>query len=260
MATGVCENCHKKPKFGTHKYCSKTCATQAATAQPPARPAKSTPPTKARVAPAAQKSVRLCDYCGQKPKFGNFDHCGKSCASKAATTPVQPAVHGRPALKQSARLPATAQAQSSKGPKRHGATTATKDESSENDDDDDYPDADEEGEDETGSGTDLDAYPSDDDEEPAPAPPIRSVKAAHTSLKPSTPANRGAGICLVPNCGKPSFVDKGGVKAEYCSTRHREEAVSLGLVPGCIMCQRYPQSGTDYFCSSACRNQSMTKT
>jgi hypothetical protein len=96
------------------------------------------------------------------------------------------------------------------------------DESSENDDDDDYPDADEEGEDETGSGTDLDAYPSDDDEEPAPAPPIRSVKAAHTSLKPSTPANRGAGICLVPNCGKPSFVDRGGVKAEYCSTRHRE--------------------------------------
>jgi hypothetical protein len=96
------------------------------------------------------------------------------------------------------------------------------DESSENDADDDYFDADEESEDETGSGTDLDAYPSDDDEEPAPAPPIRSVKAAHTSLKPSTPANRGAGICLVPNCGKPSFVDRGGVKAEYCSTRHRE--------------------------------------
>ncbi|KAG2111734.1 hypothetical protein DEU56DRAFT_874415 [Suillus clintonianus] len=268
MATGLCENCHKTPKFGTHKYCGKTCAAQAATAQQPARRTKPGPLPKAKVPLPAQKQVRLCDYCGQKPKFSNFDYCGKSCASKAATPPpAQSAVQGRPAPKQGVRLPATAQPvlfpaqiqpiKPSKPATRHAALTVTKDESSD-DDDDDYPDADEEDEDDTGAGTDLDAYPSDDDEEPAPAPPTRPAKAAHTSLK-QNPARRAAGTCLVPNCGKPSFVDRGGVKTDYCSSRHREEAVSLGLVPGCIMCQRYPQSGTDYFCSAACRNQSMTK-
>ncbi|KAG1752324.1 uncharacterized protein EDB91DRAFT_1234436 [Suillus paluster] len=270
MATGLCENCHKTPKFGTHKYCGKTCAAQAATTQQPARRAKSGPLPNAKVPPPASKQVRLCDYCGQKPKFNNFDYCGKSCASKAATTPpVQPAVQGRSAPKQGVRLPATAQPvpppaqiqhiKTSKSAMRHAATTVAKDDSSEDCDDDEYPDADEEDEDDTGTGTDLDAYPSDDDEEPAPAPPTRSVKTAHAPLKQSTPARRAAGTCLVPTCGKPSFVDRGGVKTEYCSTRHREEAVTLGLVPGCIMCQRYPQSGMDYFCSTACRNQSMTK-
>lgn len=265
MATGLCENCHKTPKFGTHKYCGKTCAAQAATTQQPAHHAKSGPLPKARVPPPASKPVRLCDYCGQKPKFSNFDYCGKSCASKATTAPpVQPAVQGRSGPKQGARLPAppSTQIPPIKTPKpamRHAVTTVTKDDSSEDGDEDEYPDADEEDEDETGTGTDLDAYPSDDDEEPTPAPPARSAKTVHAPLKQSTPARRVAGTCLVPNCGKPSFVDRGGVKTEYCSTRHREEAVSLGVVPGCIMCQRYPQSGTDYFCSTACRNQSMTK-
>ncbi|KAG1717638.1 hypothetical protein EDB19DRAFT_1194486 [Suillus lakei] len=91
MATRLCENCHKKPKFGTHKYCGKTCAGKAATAQQPARRIQPGPLPKARVPPPAQKSGRLCDYCGQKPKFNNFDYCGKSCASKAATIhPAQP--------------------------------------------------------------------------------------------------------------------------------------------------------------------------
>ncbi|KAG1841239.1 hypothetical protein DFJ58DRAFT_808877 [Suillus subalutaceus] len=255
MATGLCENCHKTPKFGTHKYCGKTCATQAATVHQPAPRAKPGPHPKAKVPPPAQKPGRLCDYCGQKPKFSNFDYCGKSCASKAATVPpAQPAVHGRSVPKQGVRLPATAQPiKTSKSAMHHAVT---KDGSSE-DDDDEYADADEEVEDDT--GTDLDDYPSDDEEEPTPAPPSRPVKTAHASLKQSTSARHVTGTCLVPNCGKPSFVDRGGVKTDYCSTRHREEAVTLGLVPGCIMCQRYPQTGTDYFCSTACRNQSMTK-
>ncbi|KAG2136101.1 uncharacterized protein EDB93DRAFT_1242435 [Suillus bovinus] len=261
MATGLCENCHKAPKFGTHKYCGKTCAAQAATAHQPARRAKPGPPPKAKVPPPAQKPGRLCDYCGQKPKFSNFDYCGKSCASKASTAlPAQPAVHGRSVPKHGARLPATAQPiKTSKPATRHAlAATGTKDESSE-DDDDEYADADEEAEDDPGTGTDLDAYPSDDDEEPTPAPSSRPVKTVHAPLKQSHPARHVTGTCLVPNCGKPSFVDRGGVKTDYCSTRHREEAVTLGLVPGCIMCQRYPQTGIDYFCSAACRNQSMTK-
>jgi hypothetical protein len=93
------------------------------------------------------------------------------------------------------------------------------DESSE-DDDDEYADADEEAEDDT--GTDVDAYPSDDDDEPTPAPPSRQVKTMHAPPKQSTSARHATGTCIVPNCGKPSFVDRGGAKTEYCSTRHRE--------------------------------------
>ncbi|KAG2357867.1 hypothetical protein BDR07DRAFT_1379816 [Suillus spraguei] len=262
MATGLCENCHKTPKFGTHKYCGKTCAAQAATAHQPALRAKQGPRPKAKVSPPVSKFGRLCDYCGQKPKFSNFDYCGKSCASKAATVPpAQPAV-GRSGPKHGVR-PATATAhpiKTSKPATHHVVSTMTKDESSE-DDNDEYEDADEEAEEDTDTGTDLDAYPSDDDEllQPTPAPPSRPVKTVHASLKQSTSARHVTGTCLVPNCGKPSFVDRGGVKTDYCSTRHREEAVTLGLVPGCIMCQRYPQTGTDYFCSTTCRNQSLTK-
>ncbi|KAG2138817.1 hypothetical protein BD769DRAFT_1699598, partial [Suillus cothurnatus] len=245
-------NCHKTPKFGTHKYCGKTCAAQAATAHQPVRRAKIGPHLKAKVPPPAQKQGRLCDYCGQKPKFGNFDYCGKSCASKVATVPAaQPAAHGRSVPKHGVRLPTTTQPvplpaqippiKPSKPATRHAVSTMTK------------------AEDDTGTGTDLDAYPSDDDDEPTPAPPSRPVKTVHASLKQSTSARPVTSTCLVPSCGKPSFVDRGGVKTDYCSTRHREEAVTLGLVPGCIMCQRYPQTGTDYFCSAACRNQSMTK-
>ncbi|RXW20686.1 hypothetical protein EST38_g5153 [Candolleomyces aberdarensis] len=66
--------------------------------------------------------------------------------------------------------------------------------------------------------------------------------------------------CLVPGCGKPVHVDSKGMKtSDYCSQRHREEAVSSGLVQGCIMCLTKPQSHTDYFCSRACREESLSK-
>lgn len=269
MATGLCDNCHKTPKFGTHKYCGRTCAAQAATTQQRVRRAKPGPLPKAKVSPPAQKPGRPCDYCGQKPKFSNSDYCSKSCASKAAQAavpPAQPAAHGRSVPKHGARPPAATQpvpqpvqnqpVKNSKSAMRHAVPAVIQDESSE-DDDEEYADADEEAEDDT--GTDVDAYPSDDDDEPTPAPPSRPVKTMHASPKQSTSARHATGTCIIPNCGKPSFVDRGGVKTEYCSTRHREEAVTIGLAPGCIMCQRYPQTGTDYFCSAACRNQSMTK-
>jgi hypothetical protein len=76
-------------------------------------------------------------------------------------------------------------------------------------------------------------------------------------------------------------VDSSGVMSEYCSMKHREyafcvlflylalavlihslldrEAVSLGLVPPCIMCLTRPQSDTDYFCGRDCREEAMSK-
>ncbi|PPQ63939.1 hypothetical protein CVT24_009114, partial [Panaeolus cyanescens] len=78
--------------------------------------------------------------------------------------------------------------------------------------------------------------------------------------------------CLIPGCGQPVHVDAKGLKtSEYCSMRHRDpadrrhllppyrEAVLSGLRPPCIMCLTLPQSETDYFCSRACREESMNK-
>jgi len=66
--------------------------------------------------------------------------------------------------------------------------------------------------------------------------------------------------CLIPGCGKPVHVDAKGLKAsDYCSMRHREEAVVAGLAPPCIMCLALPQSESDYFCSAACREDALNK-
>ncbi|KAH9481193.1 hypothetical protein JR316_0005713 [Psilocybe cubensis] len=66
--------------------------------------------------------------------------------------------------------------------------------------------------------------------------------------------------CLIPGCGQPVHVDSKGVKvSDYCSMRHREEAVATGLASPCIMCLTLPQSDTDYFCSRGCREESLNK-
>ncbi|KAG5642904.1 hypothetical protein DXG03_001911 [Asterophora parasitica] len=66
--------------------------------------------------------------------------------------------------------------------------------------------------------------------------------------------------CLIPGCGKPVHVDANGVKtSDFCSQRHREEAVTAGFAEGCIMCLRMPQSETDYFCGRACREEALKK-
>ncbi|KAF8972244.1 hypothetical protein BDZ97DRAFT_1650119 [Flammula alnicola] len=66
--------------------------------------------------------------------------------------------------------------------------------------------------------------------------------------------------CLIPGCGKPVHADAKEVKtSDYCSMRHREEAVATGLASPCIMCLTLPQSDTDYFCSRECREESLNK-
>ncbi|KAF9479965.1 hypothetical protein BDN70DRAFT_894481 [Pholiota conissans] len=66
--------------------------------------------------------------------------------------------------------------------------------------------------------------------------------------------------CLIPGCGQPVHTDTKGVRtSEYCSMRHREEAVAIGLASPCIMCLTFPQSETDYFCSRGCREESLNK-
>ncbi|KAI9573926.1 hypothetical protein HD554DRAFT_2053957 [Boletus coccyginus] len=277
MGSSLCENCHKRPQYGTHNFCGKACATQAAAK--PARSKQSQPQAKPgprnagprKGAPAPQKAIQLCIHCGQKPKFNGFDYCGKSCAALAGTTQTKPpATKGIPTKQKTtgssntplnnaaAPLPMKPpKVPPTKVPVPQGDSTEEDEEPGEDEED-------------GGVSTDLDAYPSDSGSESEGEPSMPAVSAPQPggkttvtskSSKPGSGAPKVApGACAIPGCGQQSHVDKHGVKTMYCSIKHREEAVKLGLEAACIMCQRYPQSTSDYFCSSACRNQSMTKT
>jgi len=52
----LCDLCQQKPKAHKHNFCSKTCASFAAT---------------------------LCAHCRQRQKFGSFEYCGKACRDAA---------------------------------------------------------------------------------------------------------------------------------------------------------------------------------
>lgn len=268
MAPGLCENCHKKPKFGTHKYCGKSCASQAPIPRGgPARPQLKAPGAgRNRVAPPGipQKAIPLCDYCGKKPKFSNFDYCGKSCAALANPSQSnQATVQGKQPTKPNApRVPYPPQNGPTLG-RPHNVTKAPQGKVPVSQDDPSGDEECDESDDET--GTDLSAYPTDsDEEEPVVSAPAAAPSNAKRAAKPGNPGIQSLrvvpGTCAIPHCGKPVHTDKSGVKTNYCSIKHREEAVTLGLEAPCIMCKRYPQGDSDYFCSSSCRNQSLSKT
>ncbi|CCM06415.1 uncharacterized protein FIBRA_08676 [Fibroporia radiculosa] len=66
--------------------------------------------------------------------------------------------------------------------------------------------------------------------------------------------------CKIPGCMEPVYVDSNGwITSEFCSMRHRKEAVATSLVDACIMCHEFPQNTTDYFCSRTCREAALNK-
>ncbi|KAG6330966.1 hypothetical protein ID866_8127, partial [Astraeus odoratus] len=267
-------NCAKKPKYGTYKYCGKTCADQAATRQRGTAHSQSKAPSAGHnrtAAPSApQKAVQLCSYCGKKPKFRSFDYCGKSCAARANSAQSnQATTQGKHPTKQNGpRAPHThhklppMHSNVTQAPQPQTRAAITQGNLSNEDDEND--------EDE---GIDLSAYPTDeeyptdaDEETPSSvaAVPHQSPTANRvTNAGKRIPSRANHNTCAIPHCSRPVHVDQNGVTANYCSIKHREkqrrEAVKLGLEAACIMCKRYPQSGTDYFCSVACRNQSTSK-
>ncbi|KAF8183441.1 hypothetical protein BJ912DRAFT_853652 [Pholiota molesta] len=247
----LCDYCHQKPKFSNHSYCSKTCAGQAAA---------------------------LCNHCHKKPKFQNFEFCGKNCAALANPQGAKP------------RNPAAAAPQYGGGSKQtntnsNGSGTQgafdpvqlaklvaqhiPQVQAMFN----------------PGPQAQVQAAPA-----PAPVQPKSSQTHSlipHRSPQPTilssalVPLHVGAVIsppagaqpllistqqsandleCLIPGCGQPVHADAKGVRtSDYCSMRHREEAVAIGLASPCIMCLTFPQSESDYFCSRGCREESLNK-
>ncbi|KAJ7153611.1 hypothetical protein C8R46DRAFT_1166129 [Mycena filopes] len=258
-AAPLCDYCHQKPKHGTHPYCSKTCAAQIAT---------------------------LCNYCQKKPKYQNFDFCGKNCAALAGATPASgnrsgPAKNSQ--IKTAGRgtanaAPPQAAANPLLDPVHLAKLVAQH-----------IPQV----------QSFLAAVAPAQLPPPAPAPapvsaPLSTPMPPASSQPKPAPKNNpflnqskqqppastafvpASGPtapnvvpqatlqqqpldCLVPGCGQPVHVDASGVMSDYCSKKHREEAVALGIVPPCIMCLTLPQSDTDYFCGRDCREEAMSK-
>ncbi|KAJ7111955.1 hypothetical protein C8R44DRAFT_882985 [Mycena epipterygia] len=260
-ATQLCDYCHQKPKHGTHSYCSKTCAAQTAT---------------------------LCNYCQKKPKYQNFDFCGKNCAALAAATPTP---GNRPTKTPASQV-------SSKSAGRSSGTAAAPQAPANSLLDPVHlaklvaqhipqvaqhiPQV------QSFLAAVAPAQPSAPPPVNAPLPaPVTSsaqpklprnnpfLNVTNQPPQSNTPAAASSDTaapnavpqaplqpldCLIPGCGQPVHVDSSGVMSDYCSKKHREEAVSSGLVSPCIMCLTLPQSDTDYFCGRDCREEAMNKT
>ncbi|KAF8335148.1 hypothetical protein F5887DRAFT_620500 [Amanita rubescens] len=237
----LCDLCHQKPKFSNHQYCSKTCATQASA---------------------------LCKHCLKKPKFQNFDYCGKNCAALAAASgavrpqagvvvnPVQQQVPATKAVAnnpktnpskfnpiQVAKLVAQHMPQMSSSTNAAPAVPATQP---------------------AGQAV-AGAAPPPAAQNNNPFMNLTNQQQPSQPIAPNgTSAQAPVGTpplqCLIPGCGKPVHVDtQGNTTSDYCSRKHREEAVAIGLASPCIMCLALPQSDIDYFCGKACRDEALNK-
>jgi len=293
-----CDHCHTKPRFGTHLYCGKNCAAQAAS---------------------------LCRQCHVKPKHGTHDFCGKKCAAlanagkpsaslsgvgtitgntKVAANQPQPAAAslkgvvgsangngypakrgGKPPLAPgitqysatqqapfiSTSLPVPFQVAPLLNHIQSLATTALSNISN-------LPSAPANGHSgfvpASSSVNETLAVVLDLPAKPAQAEPYSNGQHASYPTSQYPPAQQLAPLqtqapaaqaeveyedkeeqeCRIPGCGQPVHET-----SEYCSTRHREEAVTSRLEEACIMCLKLPQTETDYFCGRICREEALSK-
>ncbi|TFK36681.1 hypothetical protein BDQ12DRAFT_686325, partial [Crucibulum laeve] len=275
-AAQVCDYCHQKPKFSNHKYCSKTCAGQAATlcnhchkkpkfqnfdfcgkncasqANPGGKPRSGGAAGPAAQAGAASKAPSY-------PKGNNFNIQKQGQPGQQTFDPLQIAQLVVQHIPQVQALLASTNANTSQStvsapatqpavaaPLAPAAQLATVPNAHSNNPFLNLTNAQ--------SAAALTATPNG-----TLAPSSQSMPIAQP-LNISTQPSADDLECLIPGCGKPVHVDSRGMKtSDYCSMRHREEAVVSGLVSPCIMCLVLPQSETDYFCGKACREESMNK-
>ncbi|KAF7321663.1 hypothetical protein MKEN_00687500 [Mycena kentingensis (nom. inval.)] len=255
----LCDYCKQKPRHAGHPFCSKTCAAQIAA---------------------------LCNQCKLRPKHQNFDYCGKNCAAAAAAAggkaPV--AVGSRPAIKAAPKTTPNANGPQFGTTSIGGVTidpmqiaklvaqhipqvqsfmTAV------------TPALGPQGQVQVQAGAPPPAPAAAQRATPknnpfvnaggsvpvkVNAPVVIPQAAAMTTPAAPNGASMPVPDCLIPGCGQPVHVDAStGTMSEYCSKKHREEAVSLGLVAPCIMCLALPQSESDYFCGRECREDALTK-
>ncbi|KAJ7614092.1 hypothetical protein FB45DRAFT_1036199 [Roridomyces roridus] len=182
------------------------------------------------------QTATLCNRCQKKPKYQTFDFCGQSCASLAAAASggknknpdvtVKPPVPTVPAGGNVAQTPAN----SPINPLQWTNLVAQHIPQAHN------------------FMAELILVTT--------GGTAQQLSASAVAAASSSPASQA---CFIPGCGKPVYVNPFGVGSDYCSQRHRKEAVLSGLVRACIMCLTRPQSDTDYFCGRDCREAATNK-
>ncbi|KAF7289621.1 hypothetical protein HMN09_01324300 [Mycena chlorophos] len=283
----MCDYCHQKPKHGNHPFCSKTCAAQIATLcnhchQKPKYQNFEYCGKNCAAAAAALGTSKAANTSGLATAPANSGGGTRQAKNKAAGAPapfgttsiggvtIDPMQIAKlvaqhipqvqtfmnavgPALGQhQAQAQAQAQAQTQFIPAPAAAPVVTQ-RAAQNQNPKNNPFVN------TGAslGLSFGAKASS-----SGAPVILPAAAPNTT--PAAP--NGAPLvgpvpdCLIPGCGQPVHVDATtGNVSEYCSKKHREEAVTLGIAPACIMCLVLPQSDTDYFCGRECREEALSK-
>jgi hypothetical protein len=71
----LCIQCGKKPQYGGHQFCGRTCAREYKNSYVP--------------------TPQLCIQCGKKPQYGGHQFCGRTCAReyKNSYAPTRPRPH-----------------------------------------------------------------------------------------------------------------------------------------------------------------------
>ncbi|EED83245.1 predicted protein [Postia placenta Mad-698-R] len=247
LATGdaeLVEQCNSRPKNTGHEYCGRKCAKDAKDARD-ARDAKAVVPTDGQptmtiannVAPTgaptqtASNLVHHIQIRHTPPRFGNAMQPPRETKAPQTTqlqSATQRSVAQAPYLLKGASAAST------------GITAVSN---------------------RTVWATPPASLPVSANVAPAPSfnvPPVAGQQPTHRGVavpvQPLPPST-----CSLQSCSRPAHVNSDGSVSGYCTMNHREEAVTSGAVPGCIMCGKYPQSATDYFCSTTCREQALRK-
>ncbi|OBZ66186.1 hypothetical protein A0H81_13797 [Grifola frondosa] len=192
----------------------------------------------------AAQANNLCTQCHQKPKFANYDYCGKSCAALAAQAQKRPLGAGTMNVPHHGQPTPGAAKGSNYGRRQQHCSGSI------------HP-----------SATSRSSIS-------APACPIwpsasgaSRPRHAHSAPRPAnaygtapSPPSEPA-TCLIPDCDQPAHVDANGIQtSDYCSRRDASsEAVDKNLAQPCIMCLEMPQSRVDHFCGRACREEALSK-
>jgi len=263
----LCDYCHQKPKFGNHAYCGKTCSQQAAAINQ----------TNAAAYPQPQTTSTLCKQCNQRPKFQNFEFCGKSCAStwqlayggsSGNPNPAGNVAGQTTANKLLGKIPQPLQAKLQAV--LPGVAAALQQPGHKNTQQPQQPP----------TNVNLNANnaapvpPSNFPQQSTLAPNNPNANLPQQSGGPGPGANNNAiptsvpgqvqtampTTCRLTGCGNPVYTDATyNHTSEYCSKRHREEAVTTGQVQPCIMCLKMPRSNADHFCSKVCREGALSQ-
>jgi len=74
-----------------------------------------------------------------------------------------------------------------------------------------------------------------------------------------TPSSSVGDICKLAGCQNTVYVGGDGIASQFCSNRHRREAVQNGRADACLMCRKLPKAiiggKQSDFCSNSCRNR-----